>query len=97
MKTYLIIYLIFVFCMDCIIGYYPQHFYGKYKVLYPKKKIILFTEVNNEIIERKLLHLKLHPKHRQFYHIMTFDPFHLLLQNKDNCTDILLLQEMNIG
>ena len=59
------------------------------------KKIIKFAEENNEIIERKLLYLKLHPKKKQYYFIHAIYPNHILLENRDNHTDVLLLAEMN--
>lgn len=59
------------------------------------QKMILFTKDNNKIIKQKLLHLKLHLKHRRFYHIINIDPFHTLLQNEDNCTDIIFAKNLD--
>lgn len=65
---------------------------GRYKVLYPIRKMILFTEENNEIIEKSVLQLKLHPKARMFFHMRHINNTTISLENINNATDLMILQ-----
>lgn len=67
-------------------------FNGKYRILYPIKKLVRFTEQNSEVIENTILHLRFHPENRRYFHIrrITFEIF--LLENIKNSTDIIILQ-----
>jgi len=84
------IYILIVFIIQSCLAFHC--FIGKYKVLYPIKKIIKFTEANNEIIERSLLHLKFHEPNRMFFTIKHLDDDHFLLINIFNSSDIMFLQ-----
>jgi len=65
---------------------------GKYKVLYPNKKIVKFTEKNNEIIEKSLLRLKLHPEKRMYFYMKYINNDTLSLENIRNSSDLMILQ-----
>jgi hypothetical protein len=65
---------------------------GRYKVLYPIKKMILFTEENNEIIEKSILQLKLHREDRMFFHLRYINNTTISLENIRNATDVMILQ-----
>lgn len=65
---------------------------GKYKVLYPNKKIVKFTEKNNVIIEKSLLQLKLHPENRMYFYMKYINNNTLSLENIKNSSDLMILQ-----
>jgi hypothetical protein len=54
--------------------------------------MIKFTETNNEIIEKSLLHLKFHKKEKMYYWIKNINENNFVLINVFNSTDIMLLQ-----
>jgi hypothetical protein len=71
-----------------------QLFQGQFKILYPVKKMIKFTETNHKIINDSILCLEQHRTDKRLYHIIHYDHFNLILQNLANNSDFLLLQKL---
>ena len=68
-------------------------FSGRYRVLYPIRKMIQFTEDNNEIIERSIVRLTFHPEHRMFFHLRHINNTTMTLENIRNSSDLIILQQ----
>ena len=92
----MIFYLFFLlFTTSSVLCYYPNvpFLEGIFHVKYPKKKLVRFTQDNNEIIEKCLIEFKFHSPFHQFYLINHLHDNIFLLQNHKNASDILIIQK----
>lgn len=78
------------------LGYYflnSNYLTGKYNVLYPRKKQIIFNPTNHYIYNNTLI-LNFHQEHKKYYYLNFFNHNHsILLHNKYNDSDYIILQK----
>lgn len=70
------------------------HLLGKYYVLYPIKKQVLFNPSNNEI-KNNIIELKFHKDHKRFYRFYNDKNHTIILHNVFNSSDYIILKTFN--
>jgi hypothetical protein len=79
--------------LSCLQIYSTYNLNGKYIIIYPIKKQVLFNDKNNEI-KNNIIELKFHKEDKKFYKFYNDSNNTVILHNVYNTSDYIIMKKL---